>query len=227
MRDSQKPPSRVIEEQEIKVALDGKRLELPLGDALETASVVLNQFIGISGPCIKNTVDQMKTVKAKTQGIDLQSHALAQTLNKVLKQSEVFENEVAARAADAMHKRHISEAAIKEHLAKIKNKLNTTITPLNNKVMELIGEIGKLQKRVQKMEAGLIPVIKKFKDLEDQCKGGIKMFEFALSFSDIALVPITAGVSGEWNDVVRDLGIASAQWAYDKIVDKAVEGAPL
>lgn len=210
-----------------KAFLDSKGQVTKLGKANEAASVVLNQFLGISGPCIKNTVGQIKTVKSKTQGIDLQSHALAQTLNKVLKQSEIFENEVVAKAAEAMHKRGISEGAIHKHLAKIKSTLNTTITPLNAKVMELIGKIGKLQKRVQAMEAGLVPVLAKFKTLEEQRGKGIEMFEFALSFSDIALIPLTASVSGEWNGVGQDLAIASGQWAYDQIVDKAIKDTPL
>jgi hypothetical protein len=210
-----------------KAFLDAKGKISKLGKANEAASIVLNQFIGIAGPNVKNTAEQVKTVKAKTQGIDIKSHALAQTLNKVLKQSEVAENEIAARAADALHKKGVSESKINGYLAGIKTRLNNTISPLNAKVMELIGKIGDLQKRVQAMEAAMGPIIKRYRKIEEERGKGFEIFELVLSFSDIALVPITAGVSGEWASVGSDLLIAEAQWAYDKITDKAIGEVPL
>ncbi len=210
-----------------KAFLDDKGKITKLGKTNEAASVVLNQFLGIAGPNIKNTVDQVKTVKSKTQGIDLKSHALAQTLNKVLKQSEVFENELVARAAETLHKKGIGEAAINKYLAHIKSGLNTAITPLNQKVMELIGRIGDLQKRVQAMEAAMVPIIARYRKIEEQRSKGFEIFELALSFSDIALVPLCAATSHEWASVSTDLAVASAQWAYEKITDKAIGDTPL
>ncbi|HVS72185.1 MAG TPA: hypothetical protein VHQ47_13095 [Phycisphaerae bacterium] len=210
-----------------KAFLDAKGKITALGKVNEAASIVLNQFIGIAGPNIKNTSDQVKTVKAKTQGIDVKSHALAQTLNKVLKQSEVAENEIVAKAAEVLHKRGIPDGKVNAYLSQIKSRLNTTIMPLNNKVMELIGKIGDLQKRVQAMEAALKPVIARYKKIEEERGKGFSIFELALSFSDIALVPITAGVTGEWASVGRDLLIAEAQWGYEKLTDKAIGDVPL
>jgi hypothetical protein len=210
-----------------KAFLDSKGKVTKLGKANEAASIVLDQFIGFSGPNIKKTTDQVKIVKAKTQGIDLKSHALAQTLNKVLKQSEVFENELAAKAAEVLHKKGIADNMINKYLAGIKSRLNTTITPLNAKVMDLIGKIGDLQKRVQNMESAMAPIIVKYRKIEEQRGKGFEIFALVLSLSDIALVPITAGASGEWASVGSDLLIAEAQWAYDKISDKVIGDVPL
>ncbi|WP_149115125.1 hypothetical protein [Limnoglobus roseus] len=198
-----------------------------LGKANEAAGIVLKQFLGISGPTIKQASEQVEVVKSKTQGIDLKSHALAQTLNKVIKQSEAFETELLSQAYLSLDAKGVSEEAISKHVGKIKERLHKSVTPLNQKLMDLIGEIGKLQRRVKNMEAAIKPVETKVKGLEEQQGKGFEVFEFVLSFSDIVLVPVTAGVSGDWANVGRDLAIAVGQWDYDKVTELALEGTPL
>ena len=104
--------------------------------ANELTAIVLNEFVGISQPCIKTCQGQADTMVQKLNGVEIKSHDLSKKLNGILDAQETVRKEFIKEAAKSLNK-HPSALA-PGHLKIIEKQLDAELSSNYAKVMAAI-----------------------------------------------------------------------------------------
>jgi hypothetical protein len=191
--------------------------------ANEVSAAILQEFIGISQPSVKTTGSAMETLKAKYAKLIVDVHDLAKTLNKALDSQDKLEKEFMAEVAEKLKKHPTTDKS--GQLSKIKANFDKQMDKLRTKVMELIGEVGKLYDTIKGWAKTVTELGKRVEDLVLNDPKGLKVFREALKFCMMATSVIDGnGVASKAADIGENLGTTGAFYVYDKIVSKAVDG---
>jgi len=197
-----------------------------LGHGNEISAAIINQFIGISQPCIKTCVSQLDTCKKKLIGIDINCHTTSKDLLVMIKKTEELKKGFMAEVHKRLDKNPSAKAP--EHVKIIEKRLNEYLKPWEDKVEaifpKLEGELARV-KKAQEVITLLIPRVVKLGKLRGL---PYKVLDNLLIFTDVALSPLNGnGIVSASADIAANVIPAVGGLAIDKISGVVFDGTLL
>lgn len=192
----------------------------------EYSATVVNQFLGISQPSIKNCIGQISTVKNKLTGIEKKTHDASKLLNGILDKQEQLKTEF-MKQAKAQLAKHPSAKA-KDDIKTIEKRLDALLDSNADAVQEQIAKVMKLHERfkaAEKTTAELekrVAAMAKFRTLDH------KILDNIIILVDVPLGALDGnGAVSAATDIAKNLVPPIAALAYDKISGKVLDGTIL
>lgn len=189
----------------------------------EMSAIVVQQFLGISQPSIKNCQSQMETVEKKLLGIEIKTHEASKTLNKILDKEEELKKDFMKEVVDRLSK-HSSDKA-RDQIKLIEKQLDGAIGGPFRTVETQIGTVHELHERWTKAEAvtgqmrTVVDKLGAMRSLDE------KIFENLIILVDLPLAALNGNVMADKaGDLVNGLVPAATSLAYDKIKGVALDG---
>ena len=214
--------TKVLEGQLAIVESEWKKSKA-LGHGNELSATIINQFLGISQPCIKNCISQLDTCKKKTVGVELGCHKLAKELNGMLEKTEQLKKDFMAEAKKRLSK-HPSPKAL-DQLPDIEKKLNEYLKPFEDKASKKIDDILDEVKRSKKAQETVGTLVVRVTQLAKMRGMPYTVLDNILVFTDIALSPLNGnGLVSSGADFAQNFVPAAASLTIDKISGKVLSG---
>ena len=189
----------------------------------EMSAIVINQFVGISQPCIKNCQTQMDTVEKKLLGIEIKTHEASKTLNRILDKEEELKKDFMKEVVDRLAK-HSSPKA-QAQIRQIEKQLDGAIGGPFRTVEKQLAVVNQLAERWQRADettAKLRPIVDRLGAMRTLDE---KIFENLIVLIDLPLAALKGNVPAkEAQDLVEGLVPAATALAFDKIKGKALDG---
>lgn len=191
--------------------------------ANEYTSMLFNQFVGISQPCIKTCISQMDVCQQKLNGIEIKTHDASIKLNKILDEQEVLRAQFMKEVTEKLSK-HSSPKA-KDQIKLIEKRIDALMSTSYSAVQKQIETTTKLHKRFKDAEKtldGLRPRVNEIAKLRSLDE---KIVENLLVLVDFPLGALNGNVMAkETTDLVNGLVPVATSFVYDKLCGKVLDG---
>ncbi|HIV71068.1 MAG TPA: hypothetical protein H9903_09070 [Candidatus Aquabacterium excrementipullorum] len=190
--------------------------------ANELTAIVMNEFIGISQPCIKTCQSQADTMVQKLNGVEIKSHDLSKKLNGILDAQENVRKEFLKEAAKSLNK-HPSKLAPGQ-LKIIEKQLDSELSGNYAKVMAAIDATTATYQRFEKAQVKAVDLQKRLKALGDRSTLE-KLIAGLLSLKDLPLGVLDGNaLASTSQDLIKNLVPVATGWSYDRISEVALDG---
>jgi len=191
--------------------------------ANEVSAAVLNQFLGLSQPSIKQLDEATGTMSAKFAQMVVKVHDAAEKLNKILNEQEKLKSDFLAEANKKVQK-HPTPNKAKE-VKSIEAQLDKALKPNYDAVTKQLEKVGALNANIKKQEPKVEELKAQVEALKIKDPTALKVFREALKLAALATAPLDGnGIATEAKDLAMGVGEAAGGYVYDKIVSAALDG---
>ena len=190
----------------------------------EVSAAVLNQFLGVAQPSIKECGSQLQTVQSKMKGIEVKSHNLSKALNRLLDKQEELRKGFMGDVNKQLGKHPSSNAGA--HAKTIEKRLDDILGKNYEAVQKSIDATMEMHRRFENgskvIERDLRPRVVEL--LKMRANAGYKILDLALELSEIPLALLDGnGIAKSADAIATGLGPTIAAMAYDKLSDKVLD----
>jgi len=197
------------------------------GKAQEAGNMLLEQFLGASGPfavlpSIKGAVDDLGVIKSKFGGIKVHSHDAAKNLNSILNKIDEARKKFFEEVDKQVKKVGSSQA--KNDRKEIEKRLDKELEPFIAKVQDALEKVIAYQTRYKTAEPRIAVAEKRVAELAKLKGKGWKVFENVLVFSDLGLSFTDPSQYAKVSESLAGILPSVGSLVADKITKKVFDG---